>query len=113
MSFSKRNPEKKVVRIVEDSLTYRVIAFDQVAKKVKITASIQGLEEYEIDPEKENGRRFFSKVKEHVVGKSVVEARDYIQSLPEVEKVKISSWPAWAPTMPGVPDNIKIEIEQP
>ena len=50
------------------------------------------------------------KIKDHVVGHQITEARDYIQNLPEINKVNIDSWPAWAPTMPNVPDNIKIEV---
>ncbi len=107
----KQNPEKKLVHIDEDSLTYRIVDTDATAKKVKITASIKGIEEFEVDPEKENGARIVQKIKDHVVGHQISEARDYIQNLPEINKVTIDSWPAWAPTMPNVPDNIKIEVE--
>lgn len=106
----KQNPEKKLVHIDEESLTYRIFENDQSAKKVKITASIKGIEEFEIDPEKENGARLVQKIKDHVLGHEIREARDYIQNLPEINKVTIDSWPAWAPTMPNVPDNIKIEV---
>lgn len=106
----KKNPEKRLVHIDEESLTYRIIESDQNAKKVKITATIKGIEEFEIDPEKENGARLVKQIQEHVVGHEIREARDYIQNLPEINKVSIDSWPAWAPTMPNVPDNIKIEV---
>jgi len=106
----KQNPEKKLVHIDEASLTYRIIDTDQVAKKIKITASIKGIEEFEIDPDKENGQRLVQLIKDHVVGLQISEARDYIQNLPEINKVNINSWPAWAPTMPNVSDNIKVEV---
>ncbi len=106
----KQNPEKKLVHIDEESLTYRIFENDQPGKKVKITASIKGIEEFEIDPDKENGARLVQKIKDHVLGHQISEARDFIQNLPEINKVSIDSWPAWAPTMPNVPDNIKIEI---
>lgn len=105
-----QNPEKRLVHIDEESLTYRIFETDPAGKKVKITASIKGVEEFEIDPEKENGARLMQKIKDHVVGKSISESRDYIQNLPEVNKVSIDSWPAWAPTMPNVPDNIKVVV---
>jgi len=108
----KQNPEKKLVHIDEESLTYRIIETVQAAKKVKITASIKGIEEFEIDPEKENGARLVQGIKDHVVGHPISEARDYIQNLPEINKVSIDSWPAWAPTMPNVPDNIKIAVAE-
>lgn len=108
----KQNPEKKLVHIDEESLTYRIIETVQAAKKVKITASIKGIEEFEIDPEKENGDRLVKSIKDHIVGRTISEARDYIQNLPEINKVAIDSWPAWAPTMPNVPDNIKVEVAE-
>lgn len=109
----KKNPEKKLVHIDENSLTYRILDMDPVAKKVKITATINGIEEYEISPEKENGDRLIKKIKEHVVNKDIHEAAAYIQNLPEIDKVKIDVWPAWAPTLPGIPDNIKVVISNP
>lgn len=111
----KKNPEKKLVYIDEESFTYRILPpepTDQSSKKIKITATIQGIEEFEISPEKENGERFIKKIKDHVMGKEIKEAEGYIQNLPEIDKVAIDSWPAWAPTLPGIPDNIKIEIRR-
>ncbi len=105
-----QSPEKKLVHIDETSLTYRIFETDAPTKKVKITATIKGIEEFEIDPEKENGARIVQTIKDHVVGHQISEARDYIQNLPEVNKVTINSWPAWAPTMPNVPDNINIQV---
>jgi hypothetical protein len=106
----KKNPQKRLVYVDENSLTYRIVENDKGAKKIKITANIKGIEEYEISPDKENGDRLIKKIKEHVVGKNIEEARAYIQNLPEIDQVTIQSWPAWAPTLPGIPDNIKMEI---
>jgi hypothetical protein len=108
----KKNPEKRLVYVDQESMTFRIVENDKANKKIKITATIKGIEEYEISPEKENGDRLIKKIKEHVVGKSVEEARSYIQNMPEIDKVSIESWPAWAPTLPGIPDNIKMEIKR-
>ncbi len=105
-----KNPQKRLTHIDEDSLTYRIIDVNANTHKIVITATIKGIEEFEIRPGEENGDRLIKKIKEHVVGKDIREARDYIQNLPEIDKVKIESWPAWAPTMPSVPDNIKVEL---
>ncbi len=106
-----QNPEKRLVHIDENSLTYRIVESDQNTKKVKITATIKGIEEFEISPEKENGARLIKTIRDHVTGKSIREARDYILNLPEVNKASVDSWPAWAPNMPNVPDNINVEVE--
>ncbi len=108
----KKNPEKTLASVDEDSLTYKLIDYDQNNQKVTITATIQGIEEFEVSPKKENGERLIKKIKESIVGKDIGDARDFIQNLPEIEKVEIQTWPAWAPTLPSVPDNIKVEIKR-
>jgi len=108
----KKNPQKRLSYIDDGSLTTRVVENDKVGKKIKITATIKGIEEFEISPDKENGDRLIKMIKEHVVSKKIDEARSYIQNMPEIDKVSIESWPAWAPTLPSIPDNIKIEIKR-
>ncbi len=108
----KKNPEKSLAFIDEDSLSYRIANNDDNAKKITITATIKGIEEFEVSPKKENGERLIRKIKEQVIGKDIREAKDFIQNLAEIERVEIVSWPAWAPTMPSVADNIKIEIRR-
>lgn len=108
----KKNPQKKLYRIDKDSLTYRVVENDPTARKIKITATLKGIEEFEISPDKENGERLIRKIKDHVLNMPIEEAELYIQNLPEIDKVHIESWPAWAPNMPGIPDNVKIEVRR-
>lgn len=108
----KKNPEKSLASVDEGSITYKITEINAVAGKVTITPSIQGIEEFEISPKKENGERLIKKIKDQIVGKEIQEARDFIQGLPEIEKVEITTWPAWAPTIPSVPDNIDIEIKR-
>ena len=108
----KKNPEKSLASVDEDSLTYKLVDYDKNAGKVTITATIQGIEEFEVSPKKENGDRLIKKIKESIVGKNIRDARDFVQNLPEIEKVEITTWPAWAPTIPSVPDNIKVEIKR-
>lgn len=108
----KKSPQKKLYRIDEESLTYRIVETDEGSRKIKITATLKGIEEFEISPEKENGDRLIRKIKEHVLNIPIDEAEVYIQNLPEIDKVHIESWPAWAPNMPGIPDNIKIEVHR-
>jgi len=108
----KKNPEKSLASVDEDSLTIKIINNDTNAQKITITATIQGIEEFEVSPQKENGDRLIKKIKESIVGKSISEARDFIQNLPEIERVEIKTWPAWAPTLPSVPDNIQVQIKR-
>jgi len=109
-----RSPEKKLIKIDSESLTYRLIPIEagEDTTRQKITATIKGIEQYEISPDRENGRRLIENITEHIIGKSVEEAKIYIQQLPAINKVEINSWPAWSPNLPSVPDNIKVEIVQ-
>ena len=106
----KKSPQKKLVRVNEDSITYRIFDKDTIRNKIKVTANIKGIEEFDIDPDKENGARLINKIREHILGKNIEDAKSYIQNLPEINKVEIDSWPAWSPTVPNVPDNIDVEI---
>jgi hypothetical protein len=106
----KKSPQKELVRVNEDSTTYRIFEWDDVGSKIKLTANIKGIEQYEIDVDKENGARLLDKIKSHILGKNTEDAKTYIQNLPEVNKVEIDSWPIWSPTIPKVADNIDFEV---
>ncbi len=106
----KKSPQKELVRINEGSTTYRIFQWDEDTGKIKITANIKGIEQFEIDPDKENGLRLLEKIREHIAGLDIEEAKIYIQNLPEINKVEIESWPAWSPTVPSLTDNIDFEI---
>ncbi len=106
----KKSPQKELLRINEQSTTYRIFEWDDASGKIKLTANIKGIEQFEIDENKENGARLLEKMKEHIVGSDIEEAKLYIQNLTEVNKVEIDSWPAWSPTIPNIPDNIEFEI---
>lgn len=106
----KKSPQKELLRINETSTTYKIFQRDENTGKIKITANIKGIEQFQIDPEKENGVRLLRKIQEHIAGLDIEEAKIYIQNLPEINKVEIESWPAWSPTIPSLTDNIEFEI---
>jgi hypothetical protein len=101
-------PGKQLVKINEDSVSIHVIEINKTSNEYKFTAEIQGIEEYEIDPSLEGGSVLAQKIKQHIAGKSIVEAQQYIQNLPEVNQVEIKRWPRWSPTIPSLEDNIRI-----
>lgn len=107
--FSSITPGKQLVRIDADSVSINVFEADNSTKNYKFTATLQGIEEYEIDPELEGGSILSKKIKEHIAGKTIDEAESYIQSLTEVNKVEINIWPVWSPTIPTLLENIKIK----
>lgn len=106
----RKSPDKRIIKIDESTITYRIFDVDPATKKIKVTATLKGLEEYDINPSRENGERLIQKIKDHIVGRKTQDAKDYILSLPEIATVEIKNWPIWAPTIPGIPDNISVEL---
>lgn len=106
----RKSPDKRIVKIDESTITYRIFDVDPGTKKIKVTATLKGLEEYDINPTRENGERLIQKIKDHIVGRKTQDAKEYILSLPEIATVEIKNWPIWAPTIPGIPDNISVEL---
>lgn len=104
-----KTPGKQLISVDEDSISIQVLEADMDTLNFKMTAQIQGIEEYEIDPELEGGAELASKIKEHIAGKSIEEAKNYVQNLPEVNRVEIRIWPVWSPTISSLPENIKIK----
>ena len=106
----KKSSRKELLRINEDSTSYRIFEWNDQSGKIKLTANIKGIEQFSIDPDKESGQKLLQKIRDHIAGKDIDAAKSFIQNLPEVNKVEIDSWPAWAPTVPNIPDNIEFEI---
>lgn len=102
-------PGKQLVRIDEDSVSMNVLEANNASNYYKFTAQIQGVEEYEIDPDLEGGTKLAKKIKEHIAGQTIENAEAYIQNLPEVNSVNIKLWPGWSPTIPSLPENIRIK----
>ena len=78
--------------------------------KIKLTANIKGIEQYNIDEDTDNGAKLLEKIKEQIVGKDLESAKLYIQNLQQVNKAEIEIWPMWSPTVPNITDNIEVEI---
>ncbi len=108
----KKSPQKELIRINEDSSSYRIFEWDENTGKIKLTANIKGIEQFAITEETESGERLLKKIREHVAGQDIEKAKQYIQNLPEVNKVEIESWPLWSPTIPNLPDNIEFEVRE-
>jgi hypothetical protein len=104
------NPKKKLVKTYDQNLQFEIVDIDKKNKKIKITVNMQGLEEYDLDENSESGQRIIQKIKSNILGKNIDEANNFIQNLPEINKVDISSWPKWSISIPTLPENIKIKV---
>jgi hypothetical protein len=110
--ITQKSPQKELLRINEKTTSYRIFERDNGIGKIRLTANIKGIEQFDISLESQTGRRILEKIRTHIAGKDIEYTTNYIQNLPEVNKVEIKSWPAWAPTIPKIEENIKFEVRQ-
>ncbi|MBI5755123.1 hypothetical protein HZA41_02810 [Candidatus Peregrinibacteria bacterium] len=105
-----KSPDKNLATIDEASVFYRIFEINDDSKKMKLTATIKGIEEYNLESSKGSESRLAQKIIEHSMGKSKEEALDYIQNLPEINRARITTWPSWSPNLPKVAKNIEVVI---
>ena len=103
------------MRLREDSINseninYEVIDEDELLGQIKITATVLGIEEFDIESFTEAGMRFSNKVKESVLGLGIEEAENMVGNLVEVDAVEIKTWPVWIDKIPHIPESIEIEL---
>ena len=96
--------------IVPENITYEVIDEDELLGQIKITATIIGIEEFNIDSATIAGARFGDKVKEKILGLEIEEAENLVGNFDEVAAVEIKTWPIWINKIPHVPEGIEIKL---
>ena len=107
-AMSKNNPGQHLVEIDESSITTELFDIDEANQTYTFTAEIWVVQEYILNPNDPEGKMLIDKIVQHVAGLSLEDAQNYIQSLPEINKVEIKMWPFWSNTLPALPENIKV-----
>ena len=106
------DPDKKIIKINEDDISYRYLDQNDDAGKIRLTATMRAIQMYELNPSQGNGQRFIKKITDHILGMRVADAQDYLmQQTDEIAQVDIKTWPLWAPTIPNIADNVKFVIQ--
>ncbi len=96
--------------VVAENIRYEVLEENPSLGQTKITATIEGIQEYVIDSSLEAGLRFSSRIKERIAGMPLEEAEAYLNNLPEVEEAEIRTWPLWLSSMPRLAEKIRIRL---
>lgn len=108
---SRVDPDKKILKIEEDDVSYRFLDIDPRLGRARLTATMRAIQSFELDPEQENGHRFLKKITDHILGARVKDALSYLsQQTDEIASVKIKTWPVWAPTIPNIAEHVKFVI---
>ena len=108
----RKSPDKALTQIDDNGITYRILNLKEDVGIIEITATIRGVEQFNLDPSQEAAQKLIKKITSHVAGLEISEAEKYIENLPEIESAVIQTWPFWAPTIPSRPESIKIEINE-
>jgi len=108
--MAKVHPDMQLNEINYDNIGYDIIDENQDLQIIKVSATVNGREEYTLDTKTESGMRFVNKVKEAIVGMSKTNAENYVTNLREVSQAKISTWPFFSTRIPGLPENIEVQL---
>lgn len=100
-------------RLLEDELglpdlVVTAIQWDDSFAWIKITVDLTGKQEYVLDPLTPDGALFAKRVREQIAGLSREDALSIVRNMPEVERARVSQWPFWSRTLPGIPSHISI-----
>lgn len=108
--YAKSHPDMQVKEVNFDNVGYDIIDENKTLKIIKISATVNGREEYTVDTSTESGLRFVNKIKSSVLGMSKDDAENYLTNLKEVSQAKISTWPFFSTRLPGLPENIEVKM---
>lgn len=112
--LEKVHPEKILSHYDTDSSTSTIVYSDSDLKnfsKIKLSVTVRGVEQYNLDPESPKGKELFAKILEFVPGKSPTEVNYFLTNLEEIQKAHISIWPFWKQDIPERAGSIKIVID--
>ncbi len=104
------SPTEKILKIKEHSLQIdEILEVTSDIPRVKINASLEGIVAYDFF---NNTSDLIQRIKETVIGKNKKDAETYVNNQKEISEAWITIWPIWSPTLPTIPENIKVQIQE-
>jgi len=107
----KVHPEKVLTKVKFENIAIHIDDAQLSQKYVKVSATIEGVEEYDVSEQNAAGARLVEKLRSRILGKPITESEAYIRNLPEVNSAVISSWPFWAQNIPDLSENVRFKIQ--
>lgn len=103
------SPTERILKVQDNSLQINeILEVASDVPRIKVNASLEGIVAYDF---LNNKLDLVRQIRDNVVGKSREEAEKYIDNLKEIDDARVNLWPIWSPTLPTIPENIKIEVE--
>ncbi len=104
------SPTEKIIKVQDNSLQINeILETAPEIPRVKVNTSLEGIVAYDFLNTK---LELVKQIRDNIIGKTKDEAQRYIDNLKEINEARISLWPIWTPTLPTIPENIKIEVEE-
>lgn len=102
------SPTEKVIKLKEHSLKIdEILEVVPESKRAKVNASLEGIIAYDFLGQNSD---LTKRIQLSILGKKVKEAEQFINNQQEISEAKVSVWPIWSPTIPTIPENIKIQV---
>lgn len=105
---------KKLLRVDENSLKYRVIenSHQEDEKWVKLSVSLMGIETLDLNAKNDFTKNWYRDLKKEILGKSRQQIRGILTNHAEIEEVfNIKISPFWVKKMPKILEQIDLKIK--
>lgn len=99
------NPDMRIAFVDSSNLEVQYVEQDTRAQKIKVNITMPYRLEYMFKPD------FLTRLKSQISGMSIAESEKYLNSLDSIAEAKISSWPFWVNSIPGLKSNINLVID--
>jgi len=109
-----QDARKKLLRVDPTSVTYQVLAAEELEEKqwVKLSISATGIETLDLNPRYEWAAQWFENLKKQIVDRPVSEVRGLLANDPEIEEVlDIDVSPFWGNRLPRMWERIEFKLQ--
>jgi len=98
------SPDLRIASYDLGNMELQFVEQDARAGKIKVNTTMPYRLEYGFQAD------FSERMKNQIIGMSLADSEKYLNSLESIAEAKVSAWPFWVGSIPGLKSNIQIEI---
>ncbi len=98
------NPDMKIATVDYNGLDLQFVDYDARTQKIRFNVTVPYRLEYILKPD------YLDSIKTQIVGLSLAESENYLNKLEPIAEARVSSWPFWVNSIPGIKSNISLTI---
>ncbi|MBI4836479.1 MAG: hypothetical protein HY817_04440 [Candidatus Abawacabacteria bacterium] len=99
------NPDLRIAAVDYDALELQFVEQDIRNQKEKFNVTVPYRLEYILKPD------YLDRIKNQIIGLSLVDSETYLNRLETIAESKISAWPFWVKSIPGLKSNITMKVQ--